>query len=173
MSTSLSLRCALLQSNIIKHVGWRSGALATPLVMGLLAAPFFWLIIMSRGSAVSAETLSLIVTFGAAQGLLAKSSKNAFFDPTTQMCWIPLDEVGDSSSPPHGKNMHKASRNHRFTDSWLLNLGVEDKRQGSYRRAWVPLREIRMCTLATDARFCLRVNQRRITSRGDDFLCCT
>ncbi|CAN0470541.1 unnamed protein product, partial [Discosporangium mesarthrocarpum] len=32
-------------SNLIKHVGWRAGALATPVSMALFAAPLFALVV--------------------------------------------------------------------------------------------------------------------------------
>lgn len=35
-------------SNLIKHLGWRAGALATPVSMALLAAPLFGVVIASR-----------------------------------------------------------------------------------------------------------------------------
>lgn len=38
----------LFGSNLIKHVGWRAGALATPTSMALLAAPLFTVVIASK-----------------------------------------------------------------------------------------------------------------------------
>ena len=35
-------------SNLIKHLGWRAGALATPVSMAMLAAPLFGVVIASR-----------------------------------------------------------------------------------------------------------------------------
>lgn len=35
-------------SNLIKHVGWRAGALATPVSMAMLAAPLFGVVIASK-----------------------------------------------------------------------------------------------------------------------------
>lgn len=58
--------------------------------MMLLGAPFFGLVLFSDGSASS---LSLIVWFGSIHSMMSKSMKNALFDPTTQMAYIPLDEV--------------------------------------------------------------------------------
>ena len=80
-----------LGSNTVKRLGWRVGALATPLCMGILAAPFFGLIVYS-GTDFSPDTLATIVAFGAVQGALSKAAKNALFDPTTQMAYIPLDQ---------------------------------------------------------------------------------
>ena len=82
-----------LGSNLIKHVGWRAGALATPLTMGLLGAPFFGVVLASRSAgALGGDRLALVVFFGALQGLVAKALKSALFDPTTQMAYIPLDQ---------------------------------------------------------------------------------
>lgn len=38
----------LFGSNLIKHLGWRAGALATPTSMALLAAPLFTVVIASK-----------------------------------------------------------------------------------------------------------------------------
>lgn len=35
-------------SNLIKHLGWRAGALATPVSMAVLAAPLFGVVIASK-----------------------------------------------------------------------------------------------------------------------------
>lgn len=79
-------------STLVKRVGWRAGALATPVTMGLLACPFFAMIVYS-GQTIPKESLGLIVFFGALQGMLSKATKNAFFDPTVQMTYIPLDQA--------------------------------------------------------------------------------
>jgi len=78
-------------SNLVKNLGWRVGALTTPILMGCLGIPFFVLlktsVLNDEGSA-----LGLIVAIGALQSMLSKAAKNAFFDPTTQMAYIPLDK---------------------------------------------------------------------------------
>ncbi|CAM9350401.1 unnamed protein product [Pylaiella littoralis] len=78
-------------SNLIKHVGWRAGALATPLSMALLAAPLFGVVIASKGD-LGGTGLAFAVTVGTVQSVLSKATKYALFDPTTQMAYIPLDE---------------------------------------------------------------------------------
>ena len=81
----------LLGVQIIRILGWRIGALATPVLMGVLGIPFF--ICLLRGGLDSNKaTLSLAVTIGTIQSLLSKTGKYALFDPTTQMSYIPLDE---------------------------------------------------------------------------------
>jgi AAA family ATP:ADP antiporter len=73
----------------IRILGWRTGALATPLVMSLLGLPFFSSILVGLDSP---GTLRTAVVFGAIQTLLSKTAKYSLFDPTTQMAYIPLDD---------------------------------------------------------------------------------
>lgn len=73
----------------IRILGWRIGALATPLVMAVLGLPFFSSILLGLDSE---RTLSIAVVFGTIQTLLSKTTKYSLFDPTTQMAYIPLDE---------------------------------------------------------------------------------
>jgi AAA family ATP:ADP antiporter len=75
--------------HVIRILGWRIGAVATPTIMAVLAAPFFACILMGLDSPA---TLSVAVVFGTVQSLLSKTSKYALFDPTTQMAYIPLDD---------------------------------------------------------------------------------
>jgi AAA family ATP:ADP antiporter len=75
--------------HVIRLLGWRVGAIATPTIMALLAAPFFACILLGLDSPAR---LSVAVIFGTVQSLLSKTSKYALFDPTTQMAYIPLDE---------------------------------------------------------------------------------
>jgi len=73
----------------IRILGWRMGALATPVVMAILAFPYFSSILVGLDSPTS---LRIAVIFGTIQALLSKTTKYALFDPTTQMAYIPLDE---------------------------------------------------------------------------------
>jgi AAA family ATP:ADP antiporter len=75
--------------HVIRLLGWRVGAIATPSIMAVLAAPFFACILWGLDSPAR---LSIAVIFGTVQSLLSKTSKYALFDPTTQMAYIPLDE---------------------------------------------------------------------------------
>ena len=86
ISTSLVI---FLGVHAIRLLGWRVGALATPLVMAFLGLPFFSSILVGLDSP---RTLSLAVIFGTIQTLLSKTAKYSLFDPTTQMAYIPLDE---------------------------------------------------------------------------------
>lgn len=75
--------------HVIRILGWRVGAMATPVTMAALSAPFFGCILMGLDSPAR---LSMAVLFGTIQSLLSKTAKYALFDPTTQMAYIPLDQ---------------------------------------------------------------------------------
>ena len=75
--------------HVIRILGWKVGAQATPVTMAILGIPFFSCIFMGLDSPAR---LRLAVTVGTIQSLLSKTSKYALFDPTTQMAYIPLDE---------------------------------------------------------------------------------
>ncbi|GMH77897.1 hypothetical protein TrST_g7813 [Triparma strigata] len=75
---------------VIKTLGWKVGALATPSIMSLLAIPFFGAILI--GGVDNPTSLKVAVGIGCLQSILSKATKYAFFDPTTQMAYIPLDE---------------------------------------------------------------------------------
>ncbi len=83
-------------SNIVKHLGWRIGALATPVMMACLAVPFFGAIFLKGFGSSSKRMALLAVAFGALMSVLSKATKYALFDPTTQMAYIPLDEESKS-----------------------------------------------------------------------------
>lgn len=72
------------------------GALTTPLMMGLLAAPFFGFIVfggIKSTGASSPKALQTAVWVGLVQNILSKSIKYALFDPTKEMAYIPLGQV--------------------------------------------------------------------------------
>lgn len=75
--------------HVIRILGWRVGAVATPTIMTILGIPFFMCILMGLDSPMR---LSTAVILGTIQSLLSKTCKYALFDPTTQMAYIPLDD---------------------------------------------------------------------------------
>lgn len=75
--------------HVIRVLGWRVGAMATPATMALLAVPFFLCIVWGIDNPAR---LSTAVALGTVLSLLSKTAKYALFDPTTQMAYIPLDE---------------------------------------------------------------------------------
>jgi ATP:ADP antiporter, AAA family len=68
---------------LIRILGWRVGACATPTLMALLAAPFFACILMGLENEPS--RLRLAVILGTAQSLVSKTSKYALFDPVRRI----------------------------------------------------------------------------------------
>ena len=75
--------------HVIRLLGWRVGALVTPVTMALVGIPFFACVLMGLDSPA---LLGTAVAAGTMQSLLSKTAKYALFDPTTQMAYIPLDE---------------------------------------------------------------------------------
>jgi len=82
-------------SNIVKHLGWTVGALTTPVLMGVLAVPFFGYVITQRENldvTRNKKALMTAVWVGTIQNILSKAIKYALFDPTKEMAYIPLDQ---------------------------------------------------------------------------------
>lgn len=79
-------------SGIVQVMGWQAGALATPILTGLLALPFFACIVF--GGVKSKHALSVAVYVGLAQNVLTKATKYSIFDPTKEMTYIPLEDDG-------------------------------------------------------------------------------
>jgi len=79
-------------AKVVDVMGWRAGAMMTPLMMGLLALPFFASIII--GGTSSPKALKIAVYVGLVQNVLSKATKYAIFDPTKEMTYIPLDQDG-------------------------------------------------------------------------------
>ena len=86
-----------LTKNVVNRFGWFVGAIITPVVLAITGALFFGLILFNDiinpqlfGLAVSATYMAVIV--GMVQNILTKGSKYAFFDPTKEMSYIPLDQ---------------------------------------------------------------------------------
>jgi len=80
----------LIGSNIIKLLGWRVGAISTPVVMSLLAVPFFACTVVF--GVENPIVLNAAVTIGSVMILMSRAFKYGLFDPTLQMSYIPLDE---------------------------------------------------------------------------------
>lgn len=75
--------------HVIRILGWRVGAMATPAIMAVISVPFFACILLGLDSPARLQTAVLC---GTVLSLLSKTSKYALFDPTTQMAYIPLDD---------------------------------------------------------------------------------
>ncbi|MEC8461031.1 MAG: Npt1/Npt2 family nucleotide transporter [Pseudomonadota bacterium] len=81
---------------LIRKLGWKAGAMITPIVCGVLGSVFFIYVlnqnIMLEWFSFFKQTpLFLSVWLGALSVLLSKCSKYSFFDPTKEMAYIPLD----------------------------------------------------------------------------------
>jgi AAA family ATP:ADP antiporter len=81
---------------ILTRFGWGTGALVTPIMLGMTGVGFFSLILFKDTFAPLTATLGLTplmmaVFVGAAQNILSKSSKYSLFDPCKETAYIPLD----------------------------------------------------------------------------------
>ena len=76
--------------HVIRLLGWRVGAMATPSIMAVISIPFFVCILLGIDN--NPLRLHTAVLCGTILSLVSKTSKYALFDPTTQMAYIPLDE---------------------------------------------------------------------------------
>lgn len=91
----------LIGGAIVRTLGWKRGALATPYILGLTGLGFFACVIFPDFFAPIAMYLDITplymaVWFGFSQNVLSKSTKYALFDPTKEMAYIPLDDESKS-----------------------------------------------------------------------------
>lgn len=97
-STGIATIIAIFVGSIlVRKLGWRIAALATPLVLGITGVLFFLCVltpdlVSPLGIAFGISPLLLGVLIGLAQNVLSKSIKYALFDPTKEMSYIPLDD---------------------------------------------------------------------------------
>jgi AAA family ATP:ADP antiporter len=87
----------LLGSNVIRKFGWRYSAQLTPVLVGSTGVIFLSFILFKDSlSSISPlfglSPLVFLAFFGAFQNVVSKVTKYAFFDPTKEMAYIPLDE---------------------------------------------------------------------------------
>ena len=81
----------------MRRFGWLTGAVLTPLALGITGVLFYAFIIFRDDLgwmtiAMGVTPVVLAVMFGAAQNILSKGTKYALFDPTKEMSYIPLDQ---------------------------------------------------------------------------------
>lgn len=89
--------CIFLGSILVRTLGWRIAALATPLVLGVTGFLFFMCtttpeLVAPLGFAFGISPLFLGVILGLVQNVASKSIKYALFDPTKEMAYIPLSD---------------------------------------------------------------------------------
>ncbi len=88
----------IVGSNILRRVSWKTAAMFTPLMMVITGCVFFTFIFFDNEIArhltgiLASGPLTLAVTIGAIQQILAKSTKYSLFDATKNMAYIPLDK---------------------------------------------------------------------------------
>ena len=83
--------------NVIRRLGWKAGALTTPVMLLVTGLPFLCFIefreyLMGFLAMFGTTPLMMAVIFGAAQNIMSKSTKYSMFDPTKEMAYIPLDQ---------------------------------------------------------------------------------
>ncbi|MCA9508482.1 MAG: NTP/NDP exchange transporter [Myxococcales bacterium] len=97
-STGIATIIAIFVGSIlVRKLGWRFAALATPVVLGATGVLFFLCVLSPElvsplGLAFGISPLFLGVLIGLSQNVLSKSIKYALFDPTKEMAYIPLDD---------------------------------------------------------------------------------
>ncbi|RYH20061.1 NTP/NDP exchange transporter [archaeon] len=93
---SMAFIMMFVGARIVRMMGWRAGALTTPLMMGVLAAPFFF--ILTFGDVKNnPKNLLWAVYIGLFQNVVSKATKYAIFDPTKEISYIPLDSESKTS----------------------------------------------------------------------------
>ncbi len=81
----------------INRCGWITGAIATPLMVGIFGGGFF-LCVLGIGQLehvmgyFNISALEFVVSIGTIGVILSKSAKYSFFDPSKEMVFIPLDD---------------------------------------------------------------------------------
>lgn len=83
--------------NVVRRLGWRFGAMITPVVLLVSGGLFFSFIIFRSGwsgivGMMGTTPLMMAVLFGMFQNIASKSAKYSLFDPTKEMAYIPLDQ---------------------------------------------------------------------------------
>lgn len=89
--------CIFAGSILVRTLGWRIAALATPVVLGVSGVLFYLCIVTPElvapfGIAFGLSPLFLGVIIGLIQNVASKSIKYALYDPTKEMAYIPLDD---------------------------------------------------------------------------------
>lgn len=86
-------------SNIVRKLGWRFAAAATPVMIALTGFLFFSSILFSQTDwmkwilgVISMTPIVLAVYMGMAQNILSKATKYSLFDATKEMSYIPLSD---------------------------------------------------------------------------------
>lgn len=93
----LTIVFVLIGSNIIRHLGWISGALFTPIAMTITGMMFFLNYkFLSPEHVIGAyfgvqDQVMLLIYWGMQHNIVTKASKYTLFDSTKEMAYVPLD----------------------------------------------------------------------------------
>ena len=94
----ITIICMLIGSNIVRLFGWFISALLTP-IMIMVTGLLFFSFVNLKGyveqytlTFLSMTPTMLAVWIGFSQNILSKATKYSLFDPTKEMCYIPLDQ---------------------------------------------------------------------------------
>jgi AAA family ATP:ADP antiporter len=87
----------LMSKGIVRRYGWFTGAVLTPIALGISGTLFFTFVVFREDLswltvAMGATPVFMAVMIGAGQNILSKGTKYALFDPTKEMAYIPLDQ---------------------------------------------------------------------------------
>lgn len=94
----ITILATLFSTFVLSKLSWLKAALITPITFFVTGLPFFFLLLLSRGTffelnadyAYLAFYISIIL--GSVQHIFAKAMKYSFFEPTKEMLYIPLSE---------------------------------------------------------------------------------
>ena len=87
----------ILGSNLVRSLGWISGAIITPLIMLVTGLAFFIINNFESvaqflgGIVLVTDPLTLVVSIGIIQNVATKASKYSMLDSTKEMAYVPLD----------------------------------------------------------------------------------
>lgn len=98
MALGVTTICVIfVGSTIVRTLGWRKGALATPVILGATGLAFFACVLFPNifdpmAALFGVTPLFFAVIFGSIQNIMSKSTKYSLFDPTKEMAYIPLED---------------------------------------------------------------------------------
>jgi len=98
MTGIVTITFMIIGSNIVRLFGWNVSAKLTPLMIAITGIPFFLFVCFKDNfeemtlAYWAVTPAAAAVWIGFCQNILAKATKYSLFDPTKEMCYIPLDQ---------------------------------------------------------------------------------
>lgn len=85
----------IIGANILRRLGWFTGAMITPMVMLITGSAFFSFIVFRDNTTALLASMNMTpvlmaVIIGWSQNVITKGAKYSLFDPTKEMSYIPL-----------------------------------------------------------------------------------